>query len=121
MLSALAFVIKIISPIFSYEAEKVSFPQPKKFSLIKDLFPKSRKFSAVKKISHKKNYLIKEIFHSQGMFSQKYFLRARNFSTNKDFYTDKKKTANKDQKGSLKPKILDPFNTKCYTKIFLAL
>ena len=43
------------------------------------------------------------------------------FSKNKDFYTVKSNFANKDQKGSLKAKILDPFITKPYSKIFLNL
>ena len=33
----------------------------------------------------------------------------------------KKCSANKDQKGSLKAKILDPFDTKFYAKTFLTL
>ena len=34
-------------------------------------------------------------------------------------YTDKVFSPNKDQKCSLQAKILDPFNTKSYVKIFL--
>ena len=32
-----------------------------------------------------------------------------------------KYSANKDEKGTLKEKFLDPFNTKSYSKIFLTL
>ena len=34
---------------------------------------------------------------------------------------EKRFSANKDQEGFLKAKILDPFNTKSYAKIILAL
>ena len=63
------------------------------FSTVKKVtFPQSRKFSAIKKISQ-----------NQGNFLQSTF------------------SANKDQKGSLKAKLLYPFNSKYYGKIFLAL
>ena len=73
-------------------------------------------------------------------FSTKHFTGSRKFSTNKEvfqkkvffldkgsipqtniFMQSKKFSANKDQKGSLKAKILDPFNTKFYAKTFLTL
>ena len=38
---------------------------------------------------------------------------------NKDVFHKQKFSTNKDQKGSLKAKILDPSNTKSYAKIFL--
>ena len=65
--------------------------------------------------------LIEEIFYKQGSFQQIFFPRSRKFSANKDFPTAKNFFANNDQKGSLKGKILDPFNTKSYAKIFLTL
>ena len=64
--------------------------------------------------------LIKDIFYKQGSFQQIFFPRSRKFSANKDFPIVKNFFAN-DQKGSLKGKILDPFNTKSYAKIFLTL
>ena len=52
----------------------------------------------------------KEVFHKQGSFSQlRIFTQSKNFSRNKD------------QKGSLKAKILDPFNTTSYAKYFNSL
>ena len=130
MVSTLAFVFKIISPIIFSTVKKESFPHSRKFSAIKEIFhsqgsiPQSKKFSTFKEIFHNQGNFpqsrsfstIKEIFYTQGNLSQ-----SRKFTTNKDFYTVKKVSTNKDQKGSLKAKIFGPFNTKSFAKIFLAL
>ena len=92
MVSTLAFTFKIIRPIVFSAVRKVSFPQSRKF------------------------FTIVESFHNQGIFPQ-----SRKFCTKKDFYNVKIFSANKDQKGSLKVKILDPCNTKSSAKIFLVL
>ena len=78
MVSTSAFVFKIIRPIIFSSVKKVSFPESRKYSTIKEIFYKLR------------------LLHSERFY------------------------AYKDQKGSLKAKILDPFNTKSYVKIFLA-
>ena len=106
------------------------FSHSRNFSLAKELFhsrgnfPQSRNFSTY-------------ILLDQGNFPQKNLLDQRNvptrmFST-KLFFLDqgsfpqtkisrvKKIFVIKDQKGSLKAKILDPFNIKSYAKIFLTL
>ena len=70
-----------------------------------------------------------EILHNQGIFPQSrefstikdFFYSRGNFPQTKIFTQSKKNSANKDQKGSLKTKVLDPFNTKSCGKIFLAL
>ena len=77
-------------------------------------------FSTVKKLFHSQGIFpqstVVEIFHNQGIFPQSW-----KFSTNKEFYTVKKYSANKDEKVSLKAKISDIFNFKSYAKVFLAL
>ena len=83
IVSTLAFVFKIITPIIFSAVKKVSFPQSRKFSTIKEIF-QSIKFSTIKEIFHsqenfpqsRKFSKVKEIFHSQGNFQQ-----SRDFST----------------------------------------
>ena len=93
----------------------------------KEFFPRSRNFSTVKEIFHnQKNFLQSRKFSEkklleQGSFQQIFFPQSRKFSANKDFPIAKTFFANNDQKGSLKGKSLDPFNTKSYAKIFLTL
>ena len=70
------------------------------------MFPQPRKFST-------KN------FYKQRRYLQNFFSRSTKFSSNKEFYTAKKFSANKDQKSSLKAKILEPFNAKSNAKIIL--
>ena len=67
---------QIIRPII-LAVKKVSFPQPRKISLIKEFFCSQRNFPWSRKFSTK--YLIKEIFLSQGNFPQKNWWRK--FST----------------------------------------
>ena len=63
MVSTLAFVFKIIRPIIFSAVKKVSFPRSRNFSIVK------------------------EFFHSQGIFSQsRNFPQSRNFSTVKEFF-----------------------------------
>ena len=50
-----------------------------------------------------------------GKIADQGFTQTRIFTQSKTF------SANKNQIGSLKAKILDPFNTKSYAKIFLTL
>ena len=97
-----------------------SFPQSKNFSTVKEKFHKQenfpqkylldqRSFPQTRKFTtNKKFFLIKEIFHSQ-----------ENFAQTKIFPELTKMSANKDQKGPLEAKIIDPFNTDSYAKIFL--
>ena len=59
--------------------------------------------------------------HSQGTSPQKYFFYQGSFPQTKFFTHSKYFSANEDQKGSLKAKIVDPFNTKSYAKLFLIL
>ena len=99
--------------------DQANFPQSRKFStknLIKKIFNKKnrlKKFSAAKKILHKK--------FDQGNFPQSRKFSTTKFSTQKLIKKIFHNQENFPQKGSLKPKILDPFNTKFHTKIFLAL
>ena len=66
--------------------------------------------------------MIKTFFDSQGNFPQKFvFLDQGSISQTKIFRQSKNFSENKDQEGSLKAKILGPFNTKSYAKIFLTL
>ena len=96
MVSMLAFSFKIVRPIIFYSVKKVIFSQSRK-------------------LSTKKFFLIKEIF------TRVFFPWSRKFFTSKDFHTVKKISANKDLRDSLKDKLLDPFHTKSYPKIFLIL
>ena len=72
-------------------------------------------------------YIVVEIFHNQGTFAQKistnkkvfhnfFFPDLRGFSQTKIFTQSKTFSANKDQKCSLKGKILEPFSTKSIQK-----
>ena len=59
---------------------------------------------------------MKEAFHKQESFcKQKVFLKQIFLHSQKNVY------ANIDEKGFLKAKVLDPFNTTFYAKIFLIL
>ena len=59
MVSALAFVFKIIRPIIFSAVKKVNFPLSRNFSTIKGLFysqgtiPQSRDFSTIKELLQK--------------------------------------------------------------------
>ena len=138
--STLAFVFKVVTHVIFSTVK--NFLQSRKFSTVKGtchsqgIFPQSKEFST-----------IKEIIHSQRVFPQKKhllnhgsFLPSKKFSTNnqvshknfvffdqasfpqtKIFTQSKKCYTNKDQKGSLKAKMLDPISTKSYVKIFLTL
>ena len=145
MFSKVAFVFKIIRLIIFSAVEKANFSQSRNFSLIAKFFhgqgsfprftsfPGSRKFSTVKEILHKNFLLDQGRFSQSRKFSTKKILQTRKFST-KTFIFDqgsfqktmifthsKKVSANKNQKRSLKNKILDAFNTKSYAKIFFTL
>ena len=76
---------------------------------------------------------VKEYFHLKNLVDQRNFLQTRKCSTKifvldrgsvpqtKIFTQSKKFSANKDQKGFLKAKILHPLNTKYHATIFLTL
>ena len=89
MVSTLAFAFKIIRHIIFFCSKKVSFPQSRNFSTIKELFcnqetcPQSRNFPQSRKF-----FAIKELFYSRGTFPQprnfsriKELLQSWNFST----------------------------------------
>ena len=85
-------------------------------------FPKTWDFFTVMKIFHSHSnfaqriYLMKEAFHKQESFLQtKSFPQTNIFTQSKNVY------ANIDEKDFLKAKVLDPFNTTFYAKIFLIL
>lgn len=110
-----------------------TFPQSRKFSTFNELFhshenfkknkeffhnqiifPQSRNISAVVKISHKQGNF------QQTKFATNFFPSSNNFSTNKDSYTVKKIFCKQRSKRFFKKvKILEPFNTKSYSKNFL--
>ena len=111
------------------------FPQSRTFStrksyLIKEMFYKQESFPQSMKFSRKKftksrtntfnldqeNFLQTKKFPT----SKNVFLDQGSFSETKIFTQSKNISANKDQ-SSLKVKILDPFNTKFYPKVFLTL
>ena len=131
--------LQTFSTYYFFPVKKVSFYS-------QAIFLQSNNYLAIKEIFYKKCftlsrkcYINNEILYSQGNLPrkafawtkksytnkkvfQKHFLSwSRKSSTNKDFYPVKKFSANKDQKGSTKAKILEPFNTKFYVKIFLTL
>ena len=161
MVSKLAFAFKIIRPIIFSTVKKVSFPQSRNFSLVKELFHNQGPFLQSRNFCHG---AVVDILHGQGNFLQKNLTWSIKFSTKKwsfllsrKFFTRKKITwskkistnrkffhkiffldhgsflqtkiftqsknfsANNDQKGSLKVKILDWFNTTSCAKIFLTL
>ena len=101
MVSTLAFAFKLIGHIIFSAFKKVSFPQSKNFSKVKELFQSQT--------------IVKELLHKNIFFYQVSFPQTNTFTHSKYF------SANKDQKGSLKAKIVDPFNTKSYAKLFLTL
>ena len=86
MISTLIFTFEIIRPIIFSAVKKVTFPQSRKFSTVKNffstvkdyVFPQSRRFSAVKEIlnsqgnfTHSMNIsTVKKFFHSQRNFPQ---------------------------------------------------
>ena len=90
-----AFVFKINRTAIFSATKKVSFPQSKKISPIKEVFhnqgnfPQSRKYSAIKSIFHsqgnfsqsRKISTINEIFHNQGDVPQ-----SRKFSTIEEIF-----------------------------------
>ena len=103
-----------------------NFPQLQNFSTVLGIFHShgnflqkrftwSRKFSTKNEVFwsfHKNN------FYKQEHFPQNLFSLIKKFSTNKHFDTIKKTfSANKDLKGSLRAKTLDPFSTTSYAKI----
>ena len=102
------------------------FPQAGKISTVKEIFHKiflldQGNFPQSRKFSTKKFYLIKEIFHKQESLPNFFFFDQESFLQTKIFIQTKIFFANKDQKGSLKEKNLDLFNTKSYAKILLIL
>ena len=101
MVSALAFAFKLIGPIIFSAFKKVSFPQSKHFSTFKKLFQSQT--------------IVKELLHKNIFFYQGSFPQTKTFTHSKYF------SANEDQKCSLIAKIVDPFNTKSYEKLFLTL
>ena len=56
-------VFKIIKPIIFSVVKKISFPQSRKFFLVKSIFPQSRNFYTNK-------IVFKQVFHSQGTCPQ---------------------------------------------------
>ena len=69
---------------------------------------------------------VQEFFHIEEFFPQTrkfctkfFFLDLKSFSPEKK--KKKKKNERKNQKGSIKFKILDSFNSKLYPKVFLTL
>ena len=68
-----------------------------------------------------KNLLDQKNFQKARFSAKLFFLDQVSFTQTKILTQSKKFSANKDQKGSLKAKILDPFNTKLHAKIFLTL
>lgn len=97
MVSALAFTFKINRPFAFSAIKKVCFPQSRKLSSIKELFHSQGNFPWWKNFS-----TVKEIFLKQGCFLLKKLLGQGNFLQTRKIST-KKLSANKDQKGSLKP------------------
>ena len=86
MISASAFVSKIIRHIIFPAVKNVSFPQSRNFSTINQLFhnrgnfPQSRDFSTINKLFHNQGiFYVMEIFHCQENFPQKNLLDRRNF------------------------------------------
>ena len=87
-------------------------------------FSTNKFFSLIKEIFHKKGS-----FHDQGIFPQtkiffmikEIFHKQRSFPQAKIVPWLKKPSIVKDQKCFLKAKILDPFNTKSYTKLYCLL
>ena len=79
MVSKLGFAFKIIRHIIFLTVKKVSFPQSRNVSTVKEIFhnqgtfPKSRNISTIKHF-----FTIKELFYSRGNFPQ-----SRKFSTKK--------------------------------------
>ena len=64
----------------------------------------------------------KNFFTHQGKLSQTMkFLTKDVFNKQRFLHSHESFLANRDQKDSLKSKILKPFNTKCYAKILLIL
>ena len=97
-----------------------TFPQPRNFSTVIEIFYRevlldqgnflpTIKCFTVKEIFLNKIYLIADIFYTQS------------FPQTKIFGVKKRFSGNNNEKSSLKAKILDPFNTKRYAKIFLPL
>ena len=101
MVSTLAFAFKLIGHIIFSAFKKVSFPQSKHFSKVKELFQSQT--------------IVKELLHKNFFFYQVSFPQTKTFTHSKYF------SANEDQKCSLIAKIVDPFNTKSYEKLFLTL
>ena len=86
----LTFVFKIIRPIIVFAFRKLSLPQSRKFSTVKQIFPSQANFAQSKKF-----FTVKKIFQSQGNFSQsmnfssKNLLDQRNFPQRREFSTAK--------------------------------
>ena len=111
---------------------KENIPQSRKFSIFRErfhshgTFPQSKNLSTVVEIlynqgifpQNRKFSSIKEFFHRRGNFQKSKILQK---SFCKVSAQSKKFLQTKIQKGFGKAKILDPFNTKSYAKIFLAL
>ena len=68
MVSKLAFTFKIIRPIIFSTVKKVSFPQSRNFSLVKELFHNQGPFSQSRNFCHG---AVVDILHGQGNFLQK--------------------------------------------------
>ena len=133
--------IKFLKKLWSYSFKILSFSTVKEIFLDQEIFPQSRKFSLIKEIFHshrnfRQNFFsqtrkfstVKDIFHTQKkFFNQENFPQTKKFSTNffslikEVFHSQKRFFQNKDQRGSLKVKVLDSFNIELYVKIFLTL
>ena len=92
------------------------FLQSTNFTTIKELFYNQGTFPQSRNFSIKKFYLIKDIFYKQGSFPQIFFLVQESSPQAKIFTQSKNFSASKDQKGSLRVKVLDPFTIKSFVK-----
>ena len=105
MISMLIFAFKITKPIIFFWSQGIMFSTVKGNFPVQGVFPHSRKVPTKKNWSRKFS-IANAVFHkmllpwSKKFFSNKNFLQAKN------------------QKGSVKAKILDPFNTKSHAKYF---
>ena len=80
----LTFVFKIIRPIIVFAFRKLSLPQSRKFSTVKQIFPSQANFAQSKKF-----FTVKKIFQSQGNFSQSMNFSSKKFTWSKKFSTKK--------------------------------
>ena len=128
---------KLLDLLFFIQSRKCvfhsqgNFPWSNKFSSVKEIFhkkilldqghfPQTRNFSTVKESFHKTFTWSRKYSTSKEIFHKIFFPWSGKYSTNtnKEIFHNQKCFGNKNQEGFLKTKILDPFNTKSYEKIF---